>query len=175
MNAFTNRNHNQGAPQNPAASAGKGLSKAASDLQWLLSGLVDDVPGIRSVAVVSSDGMLLLASDPALYEPTAPGVVRGEERTAGLATVVSGLGALTEGASELIYGGEVKQTVITMEQSSVFVMSIGDGSLLGVEAAPDCDMSAVAYHMSLFVGRAGHVLTPELRGELSKLRKKGRP
>ena len=27
-------------------------------------------------------------------------------------------------------------------------------------------MSVVAYHMALFVGRAGHVLTPELRSEL---------
>ena len=45
-------------------------------------------------------------------------------------------------------------------------MSISDGSLLGVHAAPECDMSIVAYHMALFVGRAGHVLTPELRSEL---------
>jgi hypothetical protein len=45
-------------------------------------------------------------------------------------------------------------------------MSISDGSLLGVHAAADCDMSVVAYHMALFVGRAGHVLTPELRDEL---------
>jgi hypothetical protein len=29
-------------------------------------------------------------------------------------------------------------------------------------------MSVVAYHMALFVGRAGHVLTPELRTELRK-------
>ena len=41
-----------------------------------------------------------------------------------------------------------------------------DTFLLGVHGAPDCDMSVVAYHMALFVGRAGHVLTPELRSEL---------
>ncbi|EDY47177.1 conserved hypothetical protein [Streptomyces clavuligerus] len=39
---------------------------------------------------------------------------------------------------------------------------------LGVHADADCDMSVVAYHMGLFVGRAGHVLTPELRSELRK-------
>jgi hypothetical protein len=47
-------------------------------------------------------------------------------------------------------------------------MSISDGSLLGVHGSADCDMSVVAYHMALFVGRAGHVLTPELRSELRK-------
>lgn len=65
-------------------------------------------------------------------------------------------------------GGSVKQTMVAMDEGSVFVMSISDGSLLGVHTAPDCDMSVVAYHMALFVGRAGHVLTPELRSELRK-------
>ena len=169
MNAFTNRN--EGPETRGGAEATQGLSKAADDLQWLLTGLVEGVPGIRSVAVVSSDGMLLLASDPSLGGAgTATDDRSRDERSAGLATVVSGLGALTDGASELIHGGNVKQTVITMDEGSVFVMSISDGSLLGVEAAPDCDMSAVAYHMSLFVGRAGHVLTPELRNELTQFR-----
>jgi predicted regulator of Ras-like GTPase activity (Roadblock/LC7/MglB family) len=63
-------------------------------------------------------------------------------------------------------GGSVKQTMVAMEEGSLFVMTISDGSLLGVHATPDCDMSVVAYHMALFVGRAGHVLTPELRSEL---------
>ena len=33
-------------------------------------------------------------------------------------------------------------------------------------AAPACDMSVIACHMALFVGRAGRVLAPELRDEL---------
>ncbi|MGW6668715.1 roadblock/LC7 domain-containing protein, partial [Streptomyces vinaceus] len=86
--------------------------------------------------------------------------------SADLATIVSGLGSLTTGAAELMEGGAVKQTMVAMEHGSVFVMAISDGSLLGVHATPDCDMSVVAYHMALFVGRAGHVLTPEVRSEL---------
>ncbi|MBK3547577.1 roadblock/LC7 domain-containing protein, partial [Streptomyces sp. MBT60] len=86
--------------------------------------------------------------------------------SADLATIVSGIGSLTVGAAKLMDGGGVKQTMVAMDEGSVFVMSISDGSLLGVHATPDCDMSVVAYHMALFVGRAGHVLTPELRSEL---------
>ena len=149
-----------------------GLSTEARNLQWLLGNLVEEVPGVRSVAVVSSDGLLLLSSDPEERPGAAddgharPRGPRGS--SADLATIVSGIGSLTVGAARLMEGGGVKQTMVAMEEGSVFVMSISDGSLLGVHAEPDCDMSVVAYHMALFVGRAGHVLTPEVRSELRK-------
>ncbi|MDX3313937.1 roadblock/LC7 domain-containing protein [Streptomyces sp. NPDC054884] len=147
-----------------------GLSSEARNLHWLLSNLVEEVPGIRSVAVVSSDGLLLLSSDPGRNaaarqaretRPTGP---RGS--AADLATIVSGIGSLTLGAAKLMAFGGVKHTMVAMEEGSLFVMSISDGSLLGVHGSADCDMSVVSYHMALFVGRAGHVLTPELRSEL---------
>lgn len=151
-----------------------GLSTQARNLQWLLTDLVEEVPGVNSVAVVSSDGLLLLSSDPAgpagaagpagPAESPRPKGPRGA--SADLATIVSGLGSLTTGAAALMDGGSVKQTMVAMEHGSVFVMAISDGSLLGVHATPDCDMSVVAYHMALFVGRAYHVLTPEVRSEL---------
>ena len=80
--------------------------------------------------------------------------------------IVSGIGSLTIGAARLMDSGGVKHTMVAMDEGSLFVMSISDGSLLGVHGSADCDMSVVAYHMALFVGRAGHVLTPELRSEL---------
>ncbi|MFS8198767.1 roadblock/LC7 domain-containing protein [Streptomyces sp. CWNU-52B] len=146
-----------------------GLSREARNLHWLLTNLVEEVPGILSVAVVSSDGLLLLSSDPGRNaqarqnerRPTSP---RGS--AADLAAIVSGIGSLAIGAARLIDGGAVKQTMVAMEEGGLFVMSISDGSLLGVHGAPDCDMSVVAYHMALFVGRAGHALTPEVRSEL---------
>ncbi|MFC4504045.1 MULTISPECIES: roadblock/LC7 domain-containing protein [Streptomyces] len=147
-----------------------GLSSEARNLHWLLTNLVEEVPGIQSVAVVSSDGLLLLSSDPGRNsearqaqggKPTGP---RGS--AADLATIVSGIGSLTIGAAKLMESGGVKHTMVAMEHGSLFVMSISDGSLLGVHGSADCDMSVVAYHMALFVGRAGHVLTPELRSEL---------
>ncbi|MEV0262500.1 roadblock/LC7 domain-containing protein [Streptomyces sp. NPDC050617] len=147
-----------------------GLSTEARNLHWLLDNLVEEVPGVRSVAVVSSDGLMLLSSDPeqnaAGAGPLTPEGPRGS--SADLATIVSGLGSLTTGAAKLMEAGIVKQTMVAMDEGSLFVMAISDGSLLGVQAAPDSDMSVVAYHMALFVGRAGHVLTPELRSELRK-------
>ncbi|MFJ8860068.1 roadblock/LC7 domain-containing protein [Streptomyces sp. NPDC102451] len=146
-----------------------GLSTEARNLHWLLSNLVEEVPGVHSVTVVSSDGLMLLSSDPGLATARKAGRQTGPRgSSADLATIVSGIGSLTIGAAKLMDGGGVKQTMVAMDEGSVFVMSISDGSLLGVHATPDCDMSVVAYHMALFVGRAGHVLTPELRSELRK-------
>ncbi|MEU5521745.1 roadblock/LC7 domain-containing protein [Streptomyces sp. NPDC047860] len=147
-----------------------GLSSEARNLHWLLTNLVEEVPGILSVAVVSSDGLLLLSSDD--DRNTEARGARSTRRSgprgsaADLATVVSGIGSLTIGATKLMDYGPVKHTMVAMDQGSLFVMSISDGSLLGVHGSEDCDMSVVAYHMALFVGRAGHVLTPELRSEL---------
>lgn len=147
--------------------AATGLSSEARNLHWLLTNLVEEVPGILSVAVVSSDGLLLLSSDPGQGAERPAAHPKGPKgSSADLATIVSGLCSLTIGAAKLMDGGGVKQTVVAMEEGSLFVMSISDGSLLGVHATPDCDMSVVAYHMALFVGRAGHVLTPEVRSEL---------
>jgi len=147
-----------------------GLSTEARNLHWLLSNLVEEVPGVHSVTVVSSDGLMLLSSDPGHHAAAEPAAERSGPRgsSADLATIVSGIGSLTVGAAKLMEGGGVKQTMVAMDEGSVFVMSISDGSLLGVHAAPDCDMGVIAYHMALFVGRAGHVLTPELRSELRK-------
>ncbi|MGP3972760.1 roadblock/LC7 domain-containing protein [Streptomyces sp. 8N114] len=193
---------------NPLTTGTSGTPEARN-LRWLLDKLVEEVPGIRSVAVVSSDGLMLLASDPALGAehgssalaaagavatpprieeaavPETSGAVRGgmpvRRRRGGhwgrgpkgprgssgdLATLVSGVAALTVAAAGLMEGGAVKQTMVSMDEGALLVMAIGDGSLLGVHAAADCDMGAVGYQMGLFVGRAGHVLTPELRNEL---------
>ncbi|MFF5437413.1 roadblock/LC7 domain-containing protein [Streptomyces achromogenes] len=147
-----------------------GLSSEARNLHWLLTNLVEEVPGIQSVAVVSSDGLLLLSSDPAHTEQSrAARPAKGPRgSSADLATIVSGIGSLTVGAARLLEYGGVKHTMVAMDEGSLFVMSISDGSLLGVHGSAECDMSVVAYHMALFVGRAGHVLTPELRSELRK-------
>lgn len=151
------------------------LSHEARSFQWLLHNFVAEVRGIHSVAVVSSDGLLLLGSEPddrsdgqggqnMPEAPAHPGLA-GQSRM-DLAAVVSGLASLTVGAARLMDGGKVRQTTVAMTDGVLVVMSISDGSLLGVHATADCDMSAVAFHMALFVGRAGHVLTPALRSEL---------
>jgi uncharacterized protein len=131
------------------------LSQAAQNLNWLITGFVEQVPGIAHTIVVSSDGLLLAVSD---------GFPR--DRADQLAAVASGLSSLTQGASRVFEGGPVTQTVVEMERGFLFIMSISDGSCLAVLASAACDIGQVGYEMALLVERAGQVLTPALRVEL---------
>ena len=77
-----------------------------------------------------------------------------------------GLASLTQGASRIFEGGPVSQTIVEMKYGFMFVMSISDGSVFAVMAAPECDMGLVGYQMTLVVERTGDVLTPAVRDEL---------
>jgi predicted regulator of Ras-like GTPase activity (Roadblock/LC7/MglB family) len=122
---------------------------------WLLTSFVDRVAGVSHAVVVSSDGLLLTASD---------GLPR--DRADQLAAVASGMSSLTRGAAQVFGAGQVVQTIVEMERGCLLLMAIADGSYLAVLASPDCDMGLVAYEMTLLVGRAGELLTPQLRTEL---------
>ncbi|SDQ97148.1 hypothetical protein SAMN04489764_2844 [Thermostaphylospora chromogena] len=132
------------------------MSRSAMDVNWLVSGFVDEVPGVAHAVVVSSDGI------PLSYSRGFP-----KDRADQLAAVASGLVSLTQGASRVFEGGPVTQTVVEMERGLLLTMSITDGSCLAVLAAPDCDLGLVAYQMTILVERAGQVLTPAVRAELS--------
>lgn len=135
------------------------LSQGARDVNWLVTGFVDEVPGVAHAVVVSADGL------PMAYSRGFP-----KDRADQLAAIASGLVSLTQGSARVFEGGTVVQTIVEMQRGLLLVMSISDGSSLAVLAAPDCDMGLVAYQMTILVERAGQVLTPAVRAELSATR-----
>ncbi|MFG6194724.1 roadblock/LC7 domain-containing protein [Nonomuraea sp. JJY05] len=137
----------------------KELSQAARDMNWLVSSFVDEVPGVAHAVVVSADGL------PMAYSKGFP-----QDRADQLAAIAAGLVSLTQGSARVFEGGGVTQTLVEMQRGLLLVMSISDGSCLAVLAAPDCDMGLVAYQMTILVERAGQVLTPAVRAELSAAR-----
>ena len=132
---------------------------SSNSFSWLITDFVRRVPGVAHSVVVSADGLLLAGSQ---------GLPR--DRAEQLSAVASGLVSLTQGAARVFEAGEVVQTLVEMERGLLLVMSISDGSCLAVLAAPDCDMGLVAYQMTVLVERAGQVLTPDVRAELSSAR-----
>ena len=126
-----------------------------TDLNWLVTQFARSVAGVRQAAVLSADGLLLAMSD-------------GLERTAAdqLAAIASGLTSLTRGAARCFDHGAVNQVMVEMSDAFLFVMSISDGSSLAVVTSATIDVGMVGYEMARLVGRAGQVLTPELRREL---------
>jgi predicted regulator of Ras-like GTPase activity (Roadblock/LC7/MglB family) len=130
------------------------LSSEARSLTWLVNNFVAEVPGVTH-AVVSADGLLLIASD----ELTS-------ERAQQLSAVACGARSLAETSSRLFNLGGSRQTIVRMENAYLFVMAISDGSCLATLASTGCDMKVVAYQMTLLVESSDHVLTPQLRREL---------
>ncbi len=122
-----------------------------TDLGFLLRGLVEDVPGIREAAVVSSDGLLVALS---------PGIDRGTGDR--LAAVAAGLISVARGAGTPMRAGAVHEVIVEYEQALIIVMGISDGSALAVVAQRPCDMGLVAYEMAMLVERVGPALTPQL-------------
>jgi predicted regulator of Ras-like GTPase activity (Roadblock/LC7/MglB family) len=135
-----------------------GMSGAADNLDWLLDDLVDRVVGAEHAIVLSADGLLLggsrgLASQDAEH----------------LSAVASAFQSLARGTGRHFGGGEVRQTVVEMEHSYLFVTAAGAGACLAVLAAEDADVGLVAYEMNLRVKRVGQFLTaaPRRSGHLS--------
>src|SRR5882757_3083689 len=122
---------------------------------WLVNDFAERVPGVAHAVVVSADGLLLTASNRLPLD-----------RADQLAAVASGLVSLTQGAARCFEAGDVVQTVVEMDRGYLFLMSISDGSCLGVLSAPNCDIGLVAYEMTLLVERVGQQMTPELRAQL---------
>ena len=122
------------------------------DMGWLLNNFTNSVVGIAHVVAVSADGLLLASSRdlPA-------------DRADQLAAIASGVVSLTEGASRMFDAGDVRQTIIEMDSGYLFLMSISDGSSMGVLAARSCDVGQVGYEMALLVERVGAALSPSPR------------
>ena len=114
------------------------------DLDWLVSGFVNEVPDAAHAILVSADGLLMAASS------SIP-----SERAEQVAAVSSGLSSLAVGAARLFDGGAVLQTVVEMEHGYLMLMNVGDGSNLAVLTQESADIGQVGYEMALLVDRVG--------------------
>jgi predicted regulator of Ras-like GTPase activity (Roadblock/LC7/MglB family) len=122
------------------------------DLSWLITDFTERVPDVAHAVVVSSDGVALAASD---------GI--WPDRLEHLSAVTSGLTSLAQGAARMFDGGDLTQTLVSMERGVLVIMAISDGSSLAVLAAAEADLDLVAYEMTILTEQAGSVLTPDLR------------
>ncbi|MGZ4676913.1 MAG: roadblock/LC7 domain-containing protein [Acidimicrobiia bacterium] len=134
------------------------MTTGANDLGFLLTNLVQNVPGIREAAVVSSDGLLIALS-------------ADVNRATGdrLAAVAAGLMSVARGAGAPMQAGAVHEVIVELERALIVVMGISDGSALAVVATRPCDIGLVAYEMAMLADRAGAALTPQLVADLREV------
>jgi predicted regulator of Ras-like GTPase activity (Roadblock/LC7/MglB family) len=121
---------------------------------WLLANFVQHTDGVRHAIAVSSDGLLIAASD---------GLDRAEADE--LAAVISGLAAVASTASHRYDFQGLKIIMIEMRRGYLVVSQISGGSILGVVAGSECALRSIGYEISVLATRFGALLTPALIAE----------
>jgi predicted regulator of Ras-like GTPase activity (Roadblock/LC7/MglB family) len=133
------------------------LTEEARNFNWLLDTFVHETAGVTDAMAVSSDGVLIARSE----------TLKGEESDL-LCAIIAGTAGLAMAASSNLAAGALERVIITMERGFLFVSAIADGSCLGVVATRECDVGSIGFQTSDLVHRAGELLTPALRDELTQ-------
>lgn len=126
------------------------MASAHQNLAWLISDFARTADGVTHAVAVSSDGLLIAASD---------GLSRD------LADHLSALVSLTQNAADTYGFRGMKLVMIEMLDGFMMVNHMRDGSCLGVLAGEGCDIGLVGYEMAVLADRAGALLTPQLIGQ----------
>ncbi|WP_326688737.1 MULTISPECIES: roadblock/LC7 domain-containing protein [unclassified Streptomyces] len=114
--------------------------RQTADLSWLLTGLVERVPHARSALLLSSDG--LVKAFHGLETDTADH----------MAALASGLYSLGRSAGVRFADGDnVRQVVVELDTSLLFVTTAGHGACLAVFAGSEADAAVLGYEMAMLV------------------------
>jgi uncharacterized protein len=133
------------------------LTEEARNFNWLLETFVQETAGVTDAMAVSSDGVLIARSE----------TLEGEESDL-LCAIIAGTAGLALAVSRSLAAGGLERVIITMERGFLFVSAVADGSCLGVVATRECDVGSIGFQTSDLVHRAGELLTPALRDELTQ-------
>ncbi len=120
-------------------------------LGWLLGNFVHHTVGVREAVAVSSDGLLIAASD---------GLDRVDADH--LAAIVSSIASLGRSAARRYDFEALKLVMIEMKRGFLLVSVMSGGSCLGVVATGDADLGLIGYEIASLTERFGPLLTPAL-------------
>jgi predicted regulator of Ras-like GTPase activity (Roadblock/LC7/MglB family) len=130
-----------------------------SDPVWLLSNLAKRVPRTRCVVLLSSDGL------PKAYHGLD---ADGADQMAAMAAPIWSLARTAGGKFD---GSEVvRQVVVELNETTLFVSSAGFGSVLAVLADRTADPSVIGYEMAQLIKSVRPFLATPARSPASVLR-----
>lgn len=122
------------------------------NLRWLLDDLVERLVGLRQVAVMSTDGLLIARSS---------GI--SAEDAEHLSAVACAFHSLARGTAGRFAGGAVHQTVVEMAELYLCVSAAGPNACLAVVTDVQADLGSVAYEVGILVTRVGRLLSTGAR------------
>ncbi|TDV55960.1 roadblock/LC7 domain-containing protein [Actinophytocola oryzae] len=121
-------------------------------LDWLLDDLVDRLPGVEQVVVLSADGLLMARSKSV-----------SRDNAEHLAAIAAGMHSLARGAGNQFGKGTARQTLAELDTAFLIVTSTGSGACLALLAEEDADMAMVAFEVNVLVEQVGVALSAEPR------------
>jgi predicted regulator of Ras-like GTPase activity (Roadblock/LC7/MglB family) len=114
------------------------------DLGWLLDDLADRVDQFRRAVILSRDGLVMAASSDL-----------DREDAEHLSALAAGMQSLAKGAGERFGVGDVRQSIIELQDGLLFVTAAGHDSCLAALCPANADAGLIAYEMAMLVKRAG--------------------
>jgi predicted regulator of Ras-like GTPase activity (Roadblock/LC7/MglB family) len=124
----------------------------------MINAVAAQVSDVLAVALASSDGLLVAASDAVDRD-------QGDE----LAAVACGLISIVSGTTARMFAGDpVDYALAKLKERMLLVRPVADGSVLAVIASADSDLAAVDAKSGELAAWVSQVLTPELRAELQQ-------
>jgi predicted regulator of Ras-like GTPase activity (Roadblock/LC7/MglB family) len=127
--------------------------------EWLLAGLIDQVPGARSAVLLSSDGLVMAASGIAADDADR------------LASCGSAFCSIARGVGRIFSDGDtVRQVVAELDGLMLFVSDAGHNSVLAVVAGRNANPGVLGYEMAQLVKSVQPFLEaqPRMRGTVTK-------
>ncbi|MFF7738306.1 roadblock/LC7 domain-containing protein [Streptomyces sp. NPDC007984] len=119
-----------------------------TQLDQLLTGLVERVADVQHAVVLSEDGLVISRS---LAFP--------RDEAERVAATAAGLMSLSKGISTGVRGGPVRQALVEMTHGYLILTSAGPGAHLVVLSGAGADVGVVAYQMNMLVKKIGEHLS----------------
>lgn len=107
---------------------------------------------VRQAVLLTADGLPLSASDG----------MRAQD-IEHLAAVCSGFHSLARSAGERFAAGDVRQTMVMLDDAYLFITPAGDGTRLAVLSEVQTDVGQLAHEMALLVRRVGRHMDAAVR------------
>jgi uncharacterized protein len=129
------------------------------DFGWLIDNFALSTPGVTHALIVSSDGLPLITSTglaPDLADP--------------LAAMTSGIISIGNNIAGQVGQPSCEQVMLKFPAGHFLFMGIGSLAGFAVLVEDGANLGAVGHQMARLVDSVGHLLTPQLRDDLRRMK-----
>ena len=129
------------------------------DFGWLVDNFTLSTPGVTHALIVSSDGLPLITSGEMTPDVADP-----------LAAMTSGIISIGNNIAGQVGQPGCDQVMLKFPTGHFLFMGIGNLAGFAVLVGEGADLGVVGHQMARLVDSVGHLLTPQLRDDLRRMK-----